>query len=917
MAPSTRRSKLTASAEDDKSRGGEVAERPSSSSEKINNKESLTNISRGSVGKLLKRVNRRGSKGFNVEECNYLQPCNSTGKLNSESDKSKEPCNDTTKQRDILNAASHSEDLGQEISPEKKVKGVNVMPSDASGDDEQDDIEWEDGSVPTSRSEKDVNEGLVDGVTVEFDALPTPTKRKVVRRATAEEKEVAELVHKVHLLCLIGRGRIIDRACDDPLIQASLLSILPMHLLKISDVPQITAKALTPLVNWFHSNFRTHNTVSAEKPFTSALACALETHEGTPEEVVALSVALFRALKLTARFVSILDVVSLKPDSEKFESPGQAPTKKGSRIFNSSTLMVPGSSHQHVSAAVTTAPIDKKNSSGKSKSGTDTCLSSGDVQNASDSSIAKKPEGLKRRGDLEYELQMEMALTATAVGAIQNNTSSDMASSSTSKLLQPFKRIKNVNNAEPTSNGISTVVGSKKVGAPLFWAEVYCGGENLTGKWVHVDVVNAIIDGEQNVEASAAACKKSLRYVVAFSGQGAKDVTRRYCAKWHKLASHRLNSTWWDEVMVPLKQFESAGYAIRDGEYLNNSAAGSIDSTEDMELETRALTEPLPTNQQAFKNHPLYAIERWLGKYQMLHPKGPVLGFCSGHPVYPRTCVQTLHTKIRWMREGLQVKPNELPAKVLNRLQKNSKVLDTNDNDECIEGDHGGTFDLFGKWQTEPFFLPRAVDGIVPRNERGQVDVWSEKCLPLGTVHLKLPRAAAIAKTLGIDSAPAMVGFEFRNGRSIPTYEGIVVCSEFKDVILEAYVEDQERREAEENRRNEGQALRRWYLLLSSIITRQRLQNCYGGGDSTRNLINTSKASDDVVHTPVDRSEDVGKLAKHKEDKNQDDEPKAPSYVYTEDHEHEFFLVEKASDEEGSTRTKRCHCGFSVEVELL
>ena len=32
-------------------------------------------------------------------------------------------------------------------------------------------------------------------------------------------QEVAELVHKVHLLCLLARGRFIDAACDDPLIQ--------------------------------------------------------------------------------------------------------------------------------------------------------------------------------------------------------------------------------------------------------------------------------------------------------------------------------------------------------------------------------------------------------------------------------------------------------------------------------------------------------------------------------------------------------------------------------------------------------------------------------------------------------------------------------------------------------------------------
>lgn len=57
-------------------------------------------------------------------------------------------------------------------------------------------------------------------------------------------------------------------------------------------------------------------------------------------------------------------------------------------------------------------------------------------------------------------------------------------------------------------------------------------------------------------------------------------------------------------------------------------------------------------------------IERWLKKHEILHPKRPVLGFISGHAVYPRACVQTLHTKERWLREALQVKTGEVPAKV-------------------------------------------------------------------------------------------------------------------------------------------------------------------------------------------------------------------------------------------------------------
>lgn len=56
----------------------------------------------------------------------------------------------------------------------------------------------------------------------------------------------------------------------------------------------------------------------------------------------------------------------------------------------------------------------------------------------------------------------------------------------------------------------------------------------------------------------------------------------RYCLQWHRIAQGRVNSEWWDNVLAPLKHMELA----------------ATNNYEDMELQTRALTEPLPTNQQ-------------------------------------------------------------------------------------------------------------------------------------------------------------------------------------------------------------------------------------------------------------------------------------------------------------------------------
>ncbi|XWS75588.1 hypothetical protein CRYUN_Cryun01aG0103500 [Craigia yunnanensis] len=942
----------------------------------------LAGISQEGVNKLLRHANRRGSS-WKKEQNEYVRQ------------------NDVkTNEQEVVDTmvaqnASKAEDYSRDAVGSSQLEVDVRSHQDTLFDDSEDmnDSDWEDGSIPKLDPVDHSPNETMKGLTIEFDEPSGSAGRKPVRRASAEDKELAELVHKVHLLCLLARGRLIDNACDDPLIQASLLSLLPTHLSKISEVSHITANALSPLVTWFHNNFHVRSLVRAERSFLTALAFALETREGTPEEIAALSVALFRALKFTARFVSILDVTSLKPDADKYEPSSLEANRVGGGIFSTSTLMVanPKEVSIHLSPVKSSSCSEKDDhgenslrSSRKSKGG---CSTSNDTQSRystavdeltdgtstcqvqSDTSgqcIPTKSQGLKRKGDLEFEMQLAMAMSATTVGIHENiSGSSDVKTLNGNNSLEastPTKRWKRIQKVESAtcSQGLSTALGSRKVGSPLFWAEVYCGGENLTGKWVHVDAVNAIIDGEQKVEDAAAACKTSLRYVVAFADRGAKDVTRRYCMKWYKIAPKRVNSIWWDSVLVPLRELESGAVGgMINLEKLHNDASNEQEkikasrmseypgadspsnhvilpeksgqeaskeygskikvqssvtrnSLEDMELETRALTEPLPTNQQAYKNHALYALERWLTKYQILHPRGPILGYCSGRPVFPRTCVQTLKPRVRWLREGLQVKDNEIPAKVLKHSAKLKKVRVSEDD----EIDSNGTIELYGKWQLDPLRLPHAVDGIVPKNERGQVEVWSEKCLPPGTVHLRLPRVFSVAKRLEIDYAPAMVGFEFRNGRAAPVFDGIVVCTEFKDAILEAYAEEEERRVAEEKKRNEAQAISRWYQLLSSIVTRQKLNSYYGDGSSSQASRNIQDKNNEI-HAPVESSKDDKQSTEHQKGDRGDTMYTTPSGALDVDHEHVFFSENQSFDAENSVRTKRCQCGFAIQVEEL
>ncbi|KAG0455486.1 hypothetical protein HPP92_024778 [Vanilla planifolia] len=886
---------------------------------------SLSAVSEEAVGRLLKRVSTRktGCRGRSRSESQYTSWEARDNKTELKGDGKSEEDEDMSESTSLDRFGCDSDGT---TPVEEKHKTFR-----------SDEVDWEEGSIPLSEcGVKDCHE-LGKEITVEFSESPSSTQRRPSRRVSIEDKELAELVHKVHLLCLIARGRLTDHACNDTLLQASILSLLPSNLLKITEVSRLTSTMLGPLVNWFHKSFRIRSQIVDRGCFKLNLQFALESREGTAEEVAALSVALFRSLKLTTRFVSNLDVASLKPDFDVLGNSSYDTTHLETKIpcpvtVNSSSIQIRAPDPVPSSDAQDEAMSPKTSSNSKSE----------------DSS--------KRKGDIEFELQLAIALSATATTSNDNKAGHNMEElhDALSPFSSPIKKMRKAKGTESSFSGCvnSGAVWSRKSGPPLYWAEVYCSGESLNGKWVHIDAANGFIDGEEKVEPAAAACRRPLRYAVAFAGSGAKDVTRRYCKQWYRIASLRINSQWWDTVLAPLKVLESGatgemvpleslwdsisvvdngtfevhplqsqelktheessslGYSSNvksnnlevskqigitnayEGPHRNPNQCSRV-ALEDMDLETRALTEPLPTNQMAYRNHHLYAIERWLTKYQTLYPKGPVVGYCSGLPVYPRSCVQMVQSKQKWLREGLQVREDEVPAKVIKRSKVARKVEFSEsfaEEEESIE--------LFGRWQLEPLKLPHAVNGIVPKNEYGRVDVWSEKCLPPGTVHLRLPRLVPVAKRLGVDFAVATVGFEFRNGRSHPIYEGIVVCTEFRDAIMEAYAEEEERREAEERQKREANALSRWFQLLSSMATRHRLESSYRA---------TSSSSQ-----PTDRScEHNGGLEGHVND------AKFAISTAQNDHEHVYPLENQSLDEEGSLCTRRCPCGFSIQVELL
>lgn len=130
-------------------------------------------------------------------------------------------------------------------------------------------------------------------------------------------------------------------------------------------------------------------------------------------------------------------------------------------------------------------------------------------------------------------------------------------------------------------------------------------------------------------------------------------------------------------------------------------------------------------------------------------------------------------------------------------------------------------------------------------------------------------------------------------------------------VTSQAYAEEKERREAEERKKNEREVISRWYQLLSSIITRQRLNNCYGSGqpDNSGKMVklNAGDGGENQRQQQVERME----LEQHVL------APGLGAQMVEHEHEHMFLTENQSFCDKSSLVIKRCQCGFSIEVEEL
>ncbi|ESZ92525.1 nitrilase [Sclerotinia borealis F-4128] len=382
---------------------------------------------------------------------------------------------------------------------------------------------------------------------------------------------------------------------------------------------------------------------------------------------------------------------------------------------------------------------------------------------------------------------------------------------------------------------------------PIFWLEVL---DSAHQKWVSVDpLVTETVSKPRSFEPPLTDKENALSYTIAFSSDSsARDVTRRYAkAPNSKTRKQRVESVsggqkWWSKVL----RHYSRGWKT------------DVEQIEDGELAALEAREPMPKNVQDFKDHPVYALERHLRRNEVIvaeRESGKVAtGNASAGPastkklenVYRRKDVRVCKGADAWYRLGRELKMGEQPAKVVP--SRNTRKIDDYADEEERE-ERAGT-NLYTESQTEFFIPPPIVNGRVPKNSFGNIDIYVPSMIPKGGIHILAPESMYAAKLLGIDFAAALTGFEFRGRNGTAVLRGVVVAREYGEAV-EAVVEGvREEREREVEEERSERLVGMWRRWLVRLRVRETVDGYIvegeGGGEEEKEVEMSEEGADHV-----------------------------------------------------------------------
>ena len=392
--------------------------------------------------------------------------------------------------------------------------------------------------------------------------------------------------------------------------------------------------------------------------------------------------------------------------------------------------------------------------------------------------------------------------------------------------------------------------------APNYWVEVL---SPITNTWLScspffaTDPVATSPDLLARFEprgVKADKAKQVFCYVIAYSSDGtAKDVTVRY------LKRHMFPGKTKGVRMMPekvpvydkhgrVKRYEHYDWfksVMRGYERLqfNRTPADDIEDSTDLKPVKPEQKEKRPGEEtlQDYKSSKEFVLERHLRREEALLPTAkPVKKFLVKgkkgedgvrEDVYLRKDVVHCKSVETWHKEGRRPKLGEQPRKrvpfraaTINRKRELAEAEIASGGQKMLQG-------LYSHDQTEWIIPEPIVDGKIPKNGYGNMDVYVESMVPQGATHLRLKGAKRICNKLGIDFAEAVTGFEFGARMAIPVIEGVVVAEENADLVRNAWQEYEQERVRKEDEKRRKAAIGMWRKMMMGLRIIKRIQEEY------------------------------------------------------------------------------------------
>lgn len=725
-------------------------------------------------------------------------------------------------------------------------------------DEDEDDIDWED-AMETSPS-KGVSSGATPVQDLELtldptSGVPTMSLLDSKKGPSKIEREIRINTHRVHVQCLLFHNALRNAWMNDKKLHEILLSQLPEGIKK-------------EVKRW-------------------RVASALE--PPPPEEV--------------------LDKKSKKKkrkerrdwgDGATHAEPGQPDMSRGDPILsllrilaaywkNNFKITAPGlRKHGYRPLHV----VDELVSSFKNGEHNPE-LHGERIQNREElRSLAEKRQGSRDLGaQLFTALLRALGIEARLVSNLQPlGFGWTKAEVDTSDKKQSQKSDNTSLSSEDDDDGGSSVKQSKRakydwdLPFPIYWTEAV---SPITHEVIPVDPLvlsDSVATTPEHVAAfeprgaRAEKAKQIIAYVVAHSADGtAKDVTTRYLrrrtwpgkTKGFRLPVERVTRT---SAGNRTSTFEYDWFRMTMRGYMRpDDKRTAVDDVEDAKdlvpnQPERKVAKKEGDTLQSLRASTEFVLERFLRRDEALLPGAkPVRTFVSGRGanakeenVYRRSDVVKCMSAESWHKEGRRPKPGEQPLKrvpiraVTLMRQREVDEVERETGERPLQG-------LYARYQTEWIIPPPIVNGVIPKNEYGNIDCFVPSMVPKGAVHIPYSGTARICKKLGIDYAEAVVGFEFGSKMAVPVIQGVVVAEENGGLVLDAWRAEQRAKREKERLQKEKQILQTWRKFIMGLRIMQRVQAEYGmdGDAETHNpFARPAQPSRAAQHRPQEHDEE-------------------------------------------------------------